>query len=301
MLWYAWVNVAVEHIAATYAGSGFMLSTMFYTGASSWIHMNTVKSSKLFKTSNLLIFALIVGLGLGAYGYNLLTAPRLESLNEELTQKTGQLALLQSQMGVLQLNYSEALGDLVQITQQYNDLTENSVTMAEYEELEGTYEDLLHSHQDQAEELALLQATNQNLVVANAELSTEYQKLLVKYNELRMLPWTAFIVGNLRVNLTVTTNNYPSNVPVTGTISIHYLDGRPFIGRIQLLVWSDYTSNGKPSPVLTVSGTTQYNFESPFMLPGNYFLLVSSIKDSLGTEIVSYNDLLMYRISLHMG
>ncbi|MFH2110671.1 MAG: hypothetical protein ABIJ47_05355 [Candidatus Bathyarchaeota archaeon] len=264
--------------------------------------MNTLKSSKLFKTSNLLIITLIIGLGLGIYVNNALTAPRLEGLTGELTQKTNQVSSLQTHLDALQINYTEALGDLVKVTQQYNDLMDNSVTRAEYEELEEEYEGLLQSHQDQAEELALLQATNQNLVATNTELSTEYQKLLVKYNELKMLPWTAFIVSNLRVNLTVTTNNYPSNVPVTGTISIHYLDGRPYNGRVQLLVWSDYYRSGKTSPVLTVSGTTQYNFESPFLFgPGNYFLLVSSIKDSSGNEIVSYNDLLMYRVSLMMG
>ncbi|TRO54253.1 hypothetical protein E2P71_04605 [Candidatus Bathyarchaeota archaeon] len=264
--------------------------------------MSTAKSNKLFKTSNLLIFTLIVGLVAGAYGYNVFITPRVDSLNEELTQKTSQVASLQSQLDELQVNYTEALGGLVQVTQQYNDLMDNSVTRSEYEDLEEDYESLLGSFQDQEEELALLQATNQDLTVTNTELSTEYQKLLLKYNELRMLPWTAFIVGNLRVNLTVTTNNYPSNVPVTGTINIHYLDGRPYNGRFQLLVWSDYYRSGKSSTVMTVSGSKEYTIESPFMFgPGNYFLLVSSIKDSLGNEIVSYNDLLMYRVSLQMG
>jgi len=241
-------------------------------------------------------------LGLGIYVNNALTAPKLEGLTGELTQKTSQLSSLQTQLDSLQVDYNEALGDLAQVTQQYNDLTENSVTRVEYEELEEDYESLLESHQDQTEEVALLQATNQNLVATNTELSTEYQKLLVKYNELRMLSWTAFIAGNLRVNLTVTTNNYPYNMPVTGTINIHYLDGRPYDGRVQLLVWSDYNKMGTTSPTITVTGTTQYTFVAPFLSgPGNYFLLVSSIKDSSGKEIVSYNDLLMYRISLMMG
>ena len=200
------------------------------------------------------------------------------------------------------IHLAEALVDLAQVTQQYNDLTTSSVTRAEYEELEEDYENLLGAYQDQTEELALLQATYQDLVASNAELSAEYQKLEAKYNALRMVPWTAFTVKNLRVNLTVTTNDYYSNVPITGTISIHYLDGRPYNGRAQLLVWSDYYGNGIPSPVFTVPGTAQYTVEAPFTQgPGKYFLLVASIKDQSGNEIVSYNDLLMYRVSLLMG
>lgn len=276
---------------------------MFYRGAASWIYVNTIKSSKLFKTSNLLIFALIIGLGLGIYVNNALTAPKVEGLTADLNQKTNQVSSLNSQLETLQANYTKALSDLVQVTQQYNDLLDYSVTRAEYEELEEAYESLLESHLSLTEELALLQATNQNLVTINAELSMAYQKLEAKFNALRMTPWTAFTVKNLKVNITVTTSDYPSNlVPIKGTIKIHYLDGRPYNGRIILQVWSDYYRNGKTSPVITVSGTTQYTFEYPFIQgPGKYFLLVSSIKDLNDNEIVSYNDLLMYRISLLMG
>ena len=276
---------------------------MFYRGAASWIHVNIIKSSKLFKTSNLLIFALIIGLGLGIFINNALTAPKVEGLTADLNQKTNQVSSLNSQLETLQANYTKALSDLVQVTQQYNDLLDYSVTRAEYEELEEAYESLLESHLSLTEELALLQATNQNLVTINAELSMAYQKLEAKFNALRMTPWTAFTVKNLRVNITVTTSDYPSNlVPIKGTIKIHYLDGRPYNGRIILQVWSDYYRNGKTSPVITVSGTTQYTFEYPFIQgPGKYFLLVSSIKDLNDNEIVSYNDLLMYRISLLMG
>jgi len=264
--------------------------------------MNTIKSSKLFKTSNLLIITIIVGFCLGAYSYYMLTAPRLEGLNVELSQKIDQLISLQTQLDALQVNYTEALGDLGQVSQQYNDLMDNSVTRVEYEELEESYESLLESHLDQTEELAMVQATNQNLVAVNSELSIEYQKLLMKYNELKMLPWTAFTVGNLKVNITVATNYYPSNVPVTGTINIHYLDGRPFTGSVQLEVRSDYTGVGTTSPIIAISGITQYTFPAPFLSDaGKYFLLMSSVKDSSGKIILSYNDLLMYRISLQMG
>jgi len=275
---------------------------MFYRRVTSWIHVNTIKSSKLFKTSNLLIIALIIGLGLGIYINNALTAPRVEGLTADLNQKTSQVSSLNSQLETLQANYTEALSDLAQVTQQYNDLVENSVTRAQFEELEEDYEDLLESHQDQTEELATLRAENENLVAANVVLSTEYQKLSAKYNELRMVPWTAFIVSNLRVNLTVTTNTYPSNIPITGKITIKYLDGKPFTGRVLLLVWSDYNIIGKTSPIINVSGATQYTIEAPFLSgPGKYSLLVSSIKDVSGKEIVSYNDLLIYRVSLQMG
>ena len=275
---------------------------MFYRRVTSWIHVNTIKSSKLFKTSNLLIFTLIIGLGLGIYSNNALTAPKVEGLTADLNQKTNQVSSLNSQLETLQANYTKALSDLVQVTQQYNDLMENSVTRVQFEELEEDYEDLLESHQDQTEELATLRTEYENLVATNIELSIEYQKLLAKYNELRMVSWTAFTVNNLRVNLTVTTNTYPSNTPITGIITIKYLDGNPFNGRIQMLVWSDYYKTGKTSPIITVSGATQYTIEAPFLFgPGKYSLLLSSIKDVAGKEIVSYNDLLIYRVSLQMG
>jgi uncharacterized membrane-anchored protein YhcB (DUF1043 family) len=275
---------------------------MFFRWVTSWIHVNTIKSSKLFKTSNLIIIALIIGLGLGMYINNALTAPKVEGLTADLNQKTNQVSSLNSQLETLQANYTEALNDLVQVTQQYNDLVENSVTTEQFEELEIEYEDLLESHQDQTEELATLRAEHEDLVATNIELSIEYQKLLAKYNELRMVPWTAFVVSNLRVNLTVTTNTYSSNTPITGEITIKYLDGKPFTGRVLLLVWSDYSGNGKTSPIINVSGATQYTIEAPFLSgSGRYYLLVSSIKDASGKEIVSYNDLLIYRVSLQMG
>jgi gas vesicle protein len=264
--------------------------------------MEKVKSSNLFKTNNLLIGAFIVGIIIGASGYHLVMAPRIDGLNEELAQKTSQMTSMQSQMNELQANYSTALTDLAQMTQQYNDLVENSVTKAEYDELEESYMTLQESYQGYAEELALLQIENNDLMETNAELSMNYQKLEAKYNELRMIPWTAYTVSNLKVNLTVTTNTYLTNTPITGAISIQYLDGRPFNGRFQLLVWSDYYKNGKTSDVIIITGTSQYTIEAPFNLgPGRYFLLVNSIKDLSGNEIVSYNDLLMYRISLQMG
>jgi hypothetical protein len=250
---------------------------------------------KLFSTTNLVILALIVGLGSGFYANYTLTNPKINGLTSDLEQKTSQVASLQTQLGALQTNYTEALSELTQVTQSYNDLAGNSVTLSEYEGLEESYQDV-------SSELEELQLTNQALVNENHDLSIEYVKLMEKYNELRVLSWTYFIVNNLRVNLTVTSNTYQSNTPITGTINIRYLSGSPFTGKITLLVWSDYYGNGKTSSTITVSGFTQYTIDAPFISgPGIYYLLVSNIKDSSGKDVATYNDLLNYRISLQMG
>jgi hypothetical protein len=252
-------------------------------------------AKKLFSTTNLVILALIVGLGSGFYANYTLTNPKINGLTSDLEQKTSQVASLQTQLGAFQANYTEALSELAQVTQSYNDLAGNSVAKSEYEELEGSY-------QDMSSELEGLQLTNQILVSENHDLSIEYVKLMEKYNDLRVPTWTYFVVNNLRVNLTVTSNAYPSNIPIMGTVNIRYLNGSPFNGRIQLLVWSDYFRNGKTSPTITVSGSTQYTLEAPFISgPGTYYLLVSNIKDLSGTDIATYNELLTFRVKLQMG
>jgi hypothetical protein len=251
---------------------------------------------KLFSTTNLVVLALIVGLGSGFYANYTLTNPKINDLTSDLEQKTSQVASLQTQFGALQANYTEALSELTQVTQSYNDLVGNSVALSEYEELEESYQEL-------SSELEDLQLTNQVLVNENHDLSIEYVKLMEKYNELRVLSWTYFVVNNLRVNLTVTSNTYPSNIPIYGTVNIRYLNGSPFTGRIQLLVWSDFFKNGKLSPIITVSGSTQYTIEAPFISgqPGTYYLLVSNIEDLSGTDIATYNELLNFRVTLQMG
>jgi hypothetical protein len=235
---------------------------------------------KLFSTTNLVVLALIVGLGSGFYTNYTLTNPKINGLTSDIEQKTNQVTSLQTQLGELQANY----------------LVGNSIALSEYEELEESYQEL-------SSELEELQLTNQVLLNENHDLSIEYVKLMEKYNELRVLSWTYFVVNNLRVNLTVTSNTYPSNIPITGTVNIMYLNGSPFTGRIQLLVWSDYFKNGKTSPTITVSGSTQYSIEAPFptSVPGTYYLLVSNIEDLSGTDIATYNDLLNFRVTLQMG
>jgi hypothetical protein len=250
---------------------------------------------KLFSTTNLVTLALIVGLGSGFYVNYTLTNPKINGLTSDLEQKTSQVTSLQTELGALQANYTEALSELTQVTQSYNDLIGNSIALSEYEELEESY-------QEQSSELEELQLTNQVLENENHDLSIEYVKLMEKYNELKVLPWTYFVVNNLRVNLTVTSNTYLSNTPITGTVNIRYLNGSPFTGRIKLLVWSDYFKNGKTSPLITVSGSTQYTIEAPFMSgPGTYYLLVSNIEDLSGTDIATYNELLSFRVTLQMG
>lgn len=250
---------------------------------------------KLFSTTNLVTLALIIGLGSGFYANYTLTNPKINGLTSDLEQKTSQVASLQTELGALQANYTEALGELTQVTQSYNDLVGDSISLSEYEELDESYQEL-------SSELEELQLTNQVLVNENHDLSIEYVKLMEKYNELRVLPWTYFVVNNLRVNLTVNSNTYPSNIPVEGTVDIRYLNGSPFTGKIQLRVWSDYNKNGKTSPLITVSGSTQYSIEAPFISgPGTYYLLVENIEDMSGTDIATYSELLSFRVTLQMG
>jgi len=258
--------------------------------------MNTLKPIKLLNATNLAILALVLGLGIGAFAYNVYTSPKIQQLNSDLNQKTSQVSSLESQLQALNANYTEALNDLVQVTQQYNDLLSSSVSRSEYEGLFNIY----HA---QASELASIKVNYEHLTSANNELTTKYQLIEAKYNELRMLSWTSFTVRDLRVNLTVTTNQYSSNLsPITGTIRINYLDGRPFYGGYQLLVWSDYYRSGKESQVLTVAETASYTLESAFTLgPGNYYILVQKITDLTGNEIVPYNEISSYRIALKMG
>jgi hypothetical protein len=138
--------------------------------------------------------------------------------------------------------------------------------------------------------------------IAKNQLQSEYTKLLEKYNEIRVLSWTFFIVDNIEVNLTTVKNEYDNIEDIAGTMEITYLNGDPFNGTFTLLLWSDFYIQGTPSDVYPIYGETDYIFEEPFLSQtGSYSLRVREIKDAEGTVIASYSDLLSWSIPIQLG
>jgi uncharacterized membrane-anchored protein YhcB (DUF1043 family) len=253
---------------------------------------------KVFSTQVLASLALIIGLVAGYAVNDYLTAPQLE----ELEQKTAQLEELQSEYNQLQEDYETLEENFTDLRQDYETLQATTVSASQYNSVVEDNQELREENHELEENLGQVQQELVDTNIAKEQLQSEYTKLLEKYNEIRVLSWTFFIVDNIEVNLTTAKNEYNSIEDILGTMEISYLNGDPFNGTFSLLLWSDYYVQGTPSDVYTIYGETDYIFEEPFLSQtGSYSLRVREIKDAEGNVIAAYSDLLNYSIPIQLG
>ena len=256
-----------------------------------------------------LTVALVLGIVVG-YGVNVvITSPKISSLRDEIEIKSNQITSLQEAISLLEENVTSLMVGLTDLTELYDDLAENTVPKSQYDALETEHQELTVDYDVLGEAyLALEEQSSQwesiieGLAEANQELYDEYEELLAKYTELRVLPWTYFEVHGLCVNLTTTATTYDENKLIIGSISIYHEDNQPFNGTFDLILWSDYYSNGKKSDMFSVYGKTNYSFSYPLIQgPGIYYLRLFEIVDAEGDTVVTSYEVKEYRIKITMG
>jgi hypothetical protein len=246
----------------------------------------------------LVSIALIIGLVLGYLFSNTLSAPRIEELNE----KTQQLEDLQEDYNKFQSEYGVLAKNYTSLSEDYLDLIASTVPKSDFDSLLDEKNDLSEEVEAKSNELNSMQDELMDTIFAKDQLQTEYTKLLDKYNEIKVLSWTFFIVDDLEVNLTITKNTYNPNEDISGNIRINYLNNDPFAGSFSLLIWSDFYETGTPSETFQVYGSTSYTFTDPFVKgPGNYHIRVREIRDSQGNVVIGYSKLLDYKIPVEMS
>lgn len=256
-----------------------------------------------------LTVALVLGIVVG-YGVNdVITSPKIGSLREEIENKNNQITSLQTTIDLLEENITSLMVSLTDLTELYDNLAENTVPKSQYDALATEHQELTVDYDALEEDYIALEAQSsslesiiEELTEENQELLDEYEELLVKYTEIRVLSWTYFEAHSLSVNLTTTTTTYDKNKPIIGSISIYHEDNQPFNGTINLILWSDYYSNGIKSDKFSVYGKTNYSFYYPFIQgPGIYYLRVSEIIDAEGDTVVTYYEAKEYSIKITMG
>ncbi len=259
------------------------------------INMPSLGLDKLLTVRNVAVITLIVGLIIGYQASEMIASPKITNLEEQLQAKNNEISSLQSQLNVIQSNLTE-------VYELYIELRDNSVNKTIYNNLIQSYNEQSKEFEEAEARIKQLETLSGQLFTENQLLTDKYDRLLENYNEIRVLSYTSYVVNGLQINLTVSKSEYISNVPVKGTLSIQYLDGRPFNGYFSLTVWSDYYSSGKSTDLLLILGETDYTVDIPFSQgPGNYYLKLSAIKNLSKVDMASYSQLNAYRIKLFMG
>ena len=253
---------------------------------------------RIFSTQVVASLALIIGLVAGYAVNDYITAPKMA----ELEQKTEQLEELQAEYNQLKEDFEQMEDNYTELREDYETIQATTVPISQYNSLVEEHQELQEENDELTEELNQVQQELMDTNIAKNQLQSEYTKLLEKYNEIRVLSWTFFIVDNIEVNLTTVKNEYDTIEDITGAMEITYLNGDPFNGTFTLLLWSDFYIQGTPSDVYQIYGETDYIFEEPFLSQtGSYSLRVREIKDAEGTVIASYSDLLNYSIPIQLG
>ncbi len=233
--------------------------------------------------------ALILGLFSGFYIDNtLLSKPQINRLSETVAEQESTITGLDSDLATLQNEYDT-------IETQYQELYENNIPLTEYTELENQYTALgtqVNSLETEVNQLTDTitdhEETIENLEDDLSALQSDYNKLTDRYTDIYNPLYVSYTADNLQINLTTTTDSYPENTAITGTVKIQYTNGTSFKGTFKLTIYKVYQNSGTSSNSYTINRKTDYTWSSPFVLgTGSYKLSISEIKDQNGNTAVS--------------
>ena len=246
---------------------------------------------------------LLLGLFAGFYIDNtLLSKPRIDTLTETLTEQTTTITTLETQLDTLddEHNTLQAL---------YDQLNANNVPLSQYEELEQQNQEQETTITEKETQISSLQNSVETLETIIDDKDTEILDLEDQldtlqsnydavYNPLNI----EFTLEDLDIELRVTTDTYPDNTEIEGTVYITHTNGAPFTGSFKLSLSKVYVNAGTSSDYYEIHGAEIYNWNSPFVLgAGSYKLSLSEIKDSLGSTVLESYQLKPYAIYLFMG
>jgi hypothetical protein len=256
----------------------------------------TNSSSKLSDPKIIAVAALIIGLILGFYvDSTILSKPRIDELTQTVTQQQQTLTTLENQLSVLQEEH-------VTLQEQYDQLEESSISLSEYNQLQQQYD-------EQETQLEYLQGSAENLETIvntltdeNQNLENELESLQEKYYHAYNPLYVAFIINNLKLNLTINTDVYPQNSAISGTVSITHTNGSPFNGDFRLSLTKVYQNLGTSSEIIEIQGLKEYTWNNPFVMSaGSYKLSFLEVRDSQENVILNSNQLKSFVIYLFQG
>jgi len=243
-----------------------------------------------------------VGLMLGYQVNDVLSSGKISSLQETVDDHSAMVTALEQQVAVLQENYTKVQDDLARVTELYEILQNNAVLRSIYDELLEDYEDATQERDDAIDRVSELEDQVSVLEEEYDELQDSYFKLWNKYNNIRVLSWTYFVVNGLEVNLTTTELEYDTNTNIEGNVRIHHVGGEPFNGTFVLNLRSDFYGAGTSSGEKQIYGEAEYTFKNPFIFgTGTYALSISTIKDAEGNVVAGIAQLREYSIKINMG
>ena len=241
-------------------------------------------------TKILLVIMLLVGAGLG-YGIDfMITDPVIKGLKADLNTTSAELDTTKSELQELQINYQVLETNFSRIQDEFNELKNNSVDKDDYDELLAEHYKVLS---DLSNAELLLDETNQSYLT----LSDMYLELLIDYN-LRVLPESlSMIVNNLNVTITLNGTRFEHNKPLTGTVSIRYLKGEPFLGKISFSIRNEFFELSTGTDEQDIFGQTTFSIYGKFIWgAGRYSIALKEIIDVYGETIATHNDLKDYRL-----
>ena len=233
--------------------------------------------------------ALILGLFSGFYIDNtLLSKPRINTLTETLTEQEETIKELETELSTLQDNYDT-------LEAQYTELYENNVPLTEYTALSNentALDSQVNSLETEVNQLTAAITDNEETIDGLEDelssLQSTYDKLSDRYDEVYNPLYVAYTAENLIINLTTTSDTYPENTAIEGTVKIQYTNGTSFHGSFKLTLYKVYQNSGTSSQSFSISKKTNYSWSSPFVLgAGSYKLSISDIKDLNGNTAVS--------------
>lgn len=241
-------------------------------------------------TKILLVITLLGGAGLG-YGIDfMITDPVIEGLETDLNVTSHELATVKSELQEMQIDYQVLETNFSSIRSEFNELKLNSVAKNDYDEL-------LEDHQNVLSELSntelLLEETNQSYQT----LKDMYLELLIEYN-LRVLPESlSMLVNNLNISITLNGTRFEHNKPLTGAVSISYLKGEPFLGKISFSIRNEFFELSTPTDEQDIFGESSFSIYGKFIWgAGRYSIALEEIIDVYGETIANHNDLKEYRL-----
>lgn len=246
---------------------------------------------------------LLLGLFTGFYIDNtLLTKPRINNLAQTIESQNQSINTLNTQLETLQNEYER-------LETQYRELYENNVPQNQYNQLMEEKQNLdtqVNNLEEQVLDLRLtverldttLMDKNNTIQTLETELETLQEKYDEAYNPLSI----NFTVQDLNITIVVDKDTYPDNTPITGTVIINHSNGAPYTGDFKLSLTKIYVNSGTSSQYYNIHRTTDYNWNTPFILgAGSYKLTLGEIRTPQGETVVTSTQLKPYALYLFQG
>ena len=164
-------------------------------------------------------------------------------------------------------------------------LPQTMTLISDYQHLNNSYVQLLQEHVELASEFSTLTADYSYLNESYVKLLQQYEDLLFHYNLINGSASNFTTVQDLQITLSMQRTTYYYKDPVSGNVTIMYLNGNAFEGSFTIAVEPDSGAGvGKGSSHTITSGFAEFYISPPVFLygPGKYTIYVMSVTTTDG-------------------